>query len=191
MRRRRLRNFVVRFRLNGMNDIGELDRILNEENRNIIGDKIVVAVFGIELCCKSPHIAGSIGRTARADYSGETYEDRRLHGRVLQKFGHRVLRNRFIGLKVPVYAKSTRMNDTLRNALMIEVGHFLAKMEILHQGRSPPARLKRIIGVGYANSLIGRKRLRFVIHAIIVQLLLLLRFILLLLIHGLFPLNYD
>lgn len=41
------RNFVVRLGLVGMDDVGELDRVLNEENRDVVTDNIPVALIGI------------------------------------------------------------------------------------------------------------------------------------------------
>ena len=64
MRRRSLRNFVVRLRLHGMDQIREFDRVLDEENRNIVSDQIPIALLGIHLNCKPANIARRIGRTA-------------------------------------------------------------------------------------------------------------------------------
>ena len=61
MRGCRLRNFVVRFRLNGVDEIGKLDRILNEEDRHVVTNQIVVPFLRIKLDGKAPHVAGEIG----------------------------------------------------------------------------------------------------------------------------------
>ena len=44
----RLRNFVVRFGFDRMNQIGKFDRVLNKKDRNIIADEIVIAFFGVK-----------------------------------------------------------------------------------------------------------------------------------------------
>ena len=49
MRRRRLRNFIMGFRLDRMDEIGKLHRVLDEEHGNVVADQIVVAFLGIKL----------------------------------------------------------------------------------------------------------------------------------------------
>jgi hypothetical protein len=40
VRSRRLRDLIVAARLHGMNQVGEFDRILNEENGNVVANDI-------------------------------------------------------------------------------------------------------------------------------------------------------
>jgi hypothetical protein len=67
MSRLRLRHFVVRLWLSGMNNIWELYSILNEKDGNVVSDKIPVSFLSVELCCESTHITDGIGRTAGAE----------------------------------------------------------------------------------------------------------------------------
>ena len=63
MRRLRLRKGAVWLGLHGMNDVGKLDRVLNEENGNVVADEIPVALFRIQLDGEPAHIAREIERT--------------------------------------------------------------------------------------------------------------------------------
>jgi hypothetical protein len=55
-----LGNFVVRLRLAGMNHINEFDGILDEEDWNVVADKIPISLIGIELESKPSDIANGI-----------------------------------------------------------------------------------------------------------------------------------
>ncbi len=66
MGRSRLRHFVMRFGLDRVDQVGELDRVLNKEHRHVVSDKIEDAFVGVELDGKSAHVAGEVGRATRA-----------------------------------------------------------------------------------------------------------------------------
>jgi len=55
-----LRYFIVRLGFDGMDDVGELDSILNEENRNIVGYKVPISFVGVKLHGKAANISNSI-----------------------------------------------------------------------------------------------------------------------------------
>ncbi len=56
----RLRNLVVRFGFDGVDQIWKFYRVLNEKDRNVVADKIVIALVGIEFDGESSHVAGQI-----------------------------------------------------------------------------------------------------------------------------------
>ncbi len=43
-----LRHFVVGFRLDGMDEIGEFNGVLNEKDGRVVADQVEVAFLGIE-----------------------------------------------------------------------------------------------------------------------------------------------
>jgi hypothetical protein len=49
-----------------MNEVGELHRVLDEENRNIVADQIEIALPGIEFGGETTHIARQVARTRAA-----------------------------------------------------------------------------------------------------------------------------
>ena len=60
MRRLRLREIPVRLLLCGVNQIGELDRILNKKDRDIVPDDVPITLLRVELHGETAHIPGEI-----------------------------------------------------------------------------------------------------------------------------------
>jgi hypothetical protein len=56
-----LRKRPVGLLLGGMDQVGELDGILNEEHRNIVADKIPVAFLRVELDREATHVTRKVG----------------------------------------------------------------------------------------------------------------------------------
>ena len=54
----RLRKAPVGLLLGRVNEIGKLDGVLNEKDRDVVADDVPVALLGIELDCEAAHIAG-------------------------------------------------------------------------------------------------------------------------------------
>ena len=57
VRRLRLRKSAVGFGLDGVDDIGKLDGVLNEEHRDVVADEVPVTLFGIDLDGKAANVA--------------------------------------------------------------------------------------------------------------------------------------
>jgi hypothetical protein len=68
-----------------MNQVGELDRVLDEEDRDVVADQIPVALVGVELHRKAAHIAREVGGAPGARHRGEADKDGRLLRRILQE----------------------------------------------------------------------------------------------------------
>lgn len=56
----RLRDLPVRVRLAGVDDVGELDRVLDEEDRNVVPDQVEDAFLGVELRREPPRVAHGV-----------------------------------------------------------------------------------------------------------------------------------
>ena len=89
----------VGLRLHGMNDVGKLDRILDEEDRDVVADDVPVAFLGIELDGKAAHVAGKVERAFRSGDRREADEGGRLLAGALEDVGARVFGQRFVGLE--------------------------------------------------------------------------------------------
>ena len=59
-------------------EVGELDRVLDEEDRGVVADEVVVPVLGVELHGKSARVAPGVRAALFACDSGES--DKRLGG---------------------------------------------------------------------------------------------------------------
>ena len=152
-----LRDFTVRLRFDGVDEVGKLDGILDEEHRDVIADKVVIPFFSIELHGKAAHVTRQITGAAGADDGGEAHEDRRLSRWVLEKPGLRVWRQRFVDLEITMSCGAPRVNDTFGNAFVIEMGHLLAKMEVFDERRASFSRFERILVVVDTQALIRRQ----------------------------------
>jgi hypothetical protein len=57
MRRGVLGIAAVGLHLHRVDEIGKLDRVLDEEDGNVVADEIEIALVGVELDRKAPHVA--------------------------------------------------------------------------------------------------------------------------------------
>ena len=64
--RLRLRDLPVGVRLAGVDDVGELDPVLDEEDRHVVADEVEGALVGVELRREAAGVAHRVGRAARA-----------------------------------------------------------------------------------------------------------------------------
>ena len=64
----------ARVALHGVVEVGELERIAQEEHRRVVADQIPVAFFGVELHGEAADIALGIGRAALAGDGREARE---------------------------------------------------------------------------------------------------------------------
>src|SRR5450756_2061142 len=62
----RLRKATVGFHFYGMDEVGEFNGILDEENRDVVADQVPVAFLGVKLDGKSTYITRRIYRTGAA-----------------------------------------------------------------------------------------------------------------------------
>src|SRR4029453_17209418 len=74
----RLGDLAVGVRLAGVDDVRELDRVLDEEHRDVVADQVEGALVGIELGREAAGVAGRVGRSPGAEHGGEPDEARRL-----------------------------------------------------------------------------------------------------------------
>lgn len=140
-----LRIAAVRFHLHGMDQIRELDRILNEEDRDVVADQVPVALSRVELHGEAPHVARRIYRSRAAGHSRKAGEQLCLLAHLGQDFRRRIVFQTLGQFEETMRRRAARMDDSLRNPLMVEMLDLLAKDEILQQGRAPWPGLQRIL----------------------------------------------
>src|SRR5512141_1450259 len=66
VRGRRLRKAAVGFHFYRMDEVGEFDGILDEENRDVVADQVPIAFLSVKLNRKSAHVTRGIYRTSAA-----------------------------------------------------------------------------------------------------------------------------
>ena len=122
--------------LRGVDQVGKLDRVLDEEHRDVIADQVPVALRRVELRGETAHVAGEIGRTLVAGHGGEAGEGGRLDADLVEDRGARILRNGLLQFEVAMHAIAPGMHHAFRNALVIEVKYLLARDMVRQQLRA-------------------------------------------------------
>jgi hypothetical protein len=70
----RLREAAVRRGLDRVHEVGELDRVLDEEHRDVVADQVPVALVGVELDGEPADVARQVERTLVARHGREAHE---------------------------------------------------------------------------------------------------------------------
>jgi hypothetical protein len=153
--RRRLRHLVVGLGLDRVDQVGELDRVLNEEDRDVVADEVEVAVVGVELDGEAADVAGGVGRAAEAGDRREAGEDRGPLRRVAEELGAGQRRHRRVDLEVAVGRRAPGVDHPLGDPLVIEVGDLLAEDEVLEERRPPRALGQGVVVVADRRPLVG------------------------------------
>ncbi len=142
-----LGNLTVRLRLGRVDQVGELDAILDEEDRHVIADQVPVALTGVETDGEAPDVSGCISRAPRPGDGREADEGGRVHARLAKDGRTRQVLDRLIETECPVSRRTARMHHTLRDALVIEVHDLLAQMEIIEQSGATLSDPQTVVGV--------------------------------------------
>ena len=87
VRRGRLREVAVGLGLHRMDEVGELDRVLDEEDRDVVADEVPVAFLGVELDREASDIARKVGGALVAGDRREADEGRRPLAGALEEVG--------------------------------------------------------------------------------------------------------
>jgi len=149
-----LRIAAVRLHLHRMDQVGKLDRVLDEKHRNVVADEIEIAFLGVEFHREAAHVARQVARAGAARHGGEAHEHFGLLFRVLQERRLGQPGQRLGRLKKAVRSRAARMHDTLGNALMIEMGDLLAQHKVFQQRGTARTALQRILVVRDRHTLV-------------------------------------
>ena len=147
----------VRLGFGRMDQVGKLHRVLDEEHRDVVADEVPVAFVRVELDREATHVPRGIRRAALAEDGREAHEDRRLFPDFAEQRRARELGDRLGALEEAVRRRAPRMDDALRDALVVEVGDLLAEDEVLEEGRAAKPGLQRVLIVGDRDALVGRE----------------------------------
>ncbi len=122
-----------------MVQIGEFQRIAQEEYRRVVADQIPVAFLGIELHREATNVALGIRRAAFAGHGGEAGEQFGLLADLRENFGSRVLRDVVGDGERAVSARTLGVHAPFGDDFAVEVGELLQIPDILQQLRAARA----------------------------------------------------
>ena len=142
----RLRDLAVRVRLGRVDHVGELDAVLDEEDRDVVADEVEGALVGVELRREAPGVSDGVGRAAGPQDGREADEDRGLRA-LREEAGDRHVVRGAVALEDAVRAGAAGVHDPLGDALVVEVGDLLAQVVVLEQSRPARAGLQRVVAV--------------------------------------------
>ena len=74
VRGRRLWIAAIGLHLGGVDQVGELHRVLDEEHRDVVADQVPIALARVELHRKAAHVARRVDRPGAASDRGEAHE---------------------------------------------------------------------------------------------------------------------
>ena len=135
----RLREGAIRLLLHGVDEIGEFDRILDEEHRNVVADDVPIALLSVKFDGEAAHIARHVHRPLVARHGGEADKHFRflIHG--AEHIGLGVLGQAVGQLEHAVRAIAARVDDAFGDTLVIEVENLFAQDEVFQQRRAARA----------------------------------------------------
>ena len=143
----RLREPAVRFLLGRVDQVGELDRVLDEEHRDVVADQVPVPLPGVELGREPADVAGQVGGPLVPGDGGEPDERRRAQARLAEDVGPGDVGQRLVVLEVAVRAVTAGVDHPLGDPLVVEVEDLLPEVRVLQQRRAPLARPQRVLVV--------------------------------------------
>ncbi|CVN03242.1 Uncharacterised protein [Streptococcus pneumoniae] len=110
----------VRQTLLRADEVGELHRVAQEEDRGVVADDVVVALLGVEAQCEAAHVAPGVRGAELAGHGGEAQEGLGLRAR-LEHEGLGVLRHVLGHLELAEGAGALGVRAALRDVHAVEV----------------------------------------------------------------------
>lgn len=111
----------LRVTLLGVDEVGELGRVTQEKDWSVIEDPVHVAFLGLHLDRETTRVTSSVWRTRFTTDGGETGSDWAFFANVGEDAGQTNVFERISALEDTVGASTLGVDNTLRNALSIEV----------------------------------------------------------------------
>jgi hypothetical protein len=150
----------VRVVLLRVDEVGKLDRVVQEEHRRVVTDEVVVALSGVELDGEAARIASRIRRAARAGHGAEP--DQHLGGGTdtVEQLGAGVTRHVVGDDELPGCTRAAGVHDALRDAFAVEAGQLFEQVLVLGDDRAELTRSLGVLvvddgGTGFCGELLG------------------------------------
>src|SRR5579875_1783873 len=140
-----------------MDEVRELDRVLDEEHRDVVADQVPVAFPGVELGREPADVPGEVGGPLVAGHRGEPDEDGRAQARLAEGVGPGDVGQRLVVLEVAVRPEAAGVDHPLGYPLVVEVEDLLAEVEVLDKAGAALAGPQRVLVVADRHALLGRQ----------------------------------
>src|SRR5450759_3712967 len=131
-----------------VDEVGELERVADEEDRRVVAGQVVVAVFGVELEGEPAGVADCVSGAAAASHRAEAREHFGALADLAEEARPREGRHVLGHFEVAVGARAAGMHDPLGDALAVEARQFLEQVHVLDEHRSAGPGGLRVLVVG-------------------------------------------
>ena len=122
--------------LDGVVEVGEFERIAQEEDRRVVAHQVPVALLGVELHGKTPDVPLGVGSAALAGHRGKAQEKIGLLADFGKNLGLGVAGDVVGDGKGAIGAGTLGVHAAFGDYLPVEVGKFLQIPDILQQHRA-------------------------------------------------------
>ena len=152
----------ARVALDRVVEVGELQRVAQEEHRRIVADHVPVAFLGVELDGETADVSLGIGRAALPGHGGEAGEQLGFLADLRKDLGAGVFGDVVRDGEGAVGGGTLGVHTPLRDHLAAEVGELLQEPDILQQLRAARACGHRILVVDDGRAGVGGQLLAHV-----------------------------
>jgi hypothetical protein len=142
-----------------VDEVGELQRVADEENRRVVAGEVVVAFLGVELNGEAARVAHCVRGTAPTGDCAEAHEDLSRLADLAEESRSRVGRDVLGHFEVAEGARATRVHDALGDALAVEARQFLEQVHVLDEHRTAGTGRLRVLVVRDGRPRFGRQSL--------------------------------
>lgn len=149
-----VRQVGLRVALLSVDEVRELGRVAQEENRSVVGNHVPVALLSPELDTETTRVTSKIGATALTTNGRETDGDGALLA-LLEDVGKAQVVQRLGSPVETVGTTALSVNDTLGNALAVEVREQINQVEILKEQGTVLAHTLGLVWVRHGNAIAG------------------------------------
>ena len=137
-------------------EVRELHRVADEEDRGVVADEVVVALGRVELQREAARVAPGVGGALLAGDGGEARQHLGLHAG-LEERGLGVLRDVLGGLELTERTRALGVHVALRHALAVEVRHLVQEVDVVQQDRAVGADRQRVAVAGRGGAGVRRR----------------------------------
>ena len=141
--------------LDGVVEVGELERIAQEEDRRVVAHQVPVALLGVELHGKAADVTLGVGRAALAGHGGKADEEIGLLSHLGEDLGLGIAGDVVGDGEGAVGAGTLGVHAALGDHLPVEVGEFLQEPDILQQHRAARSGGHDVLVVGDGSAGVG------------------------------------
>ena len=141
-----------RVALLGVDEVGKLDRILDEEHRRVVADQVPVAVFGVEAQREAARVTLGVGAAFFTPHGRDAHEGFGLLACGVEQLRGGVFRDVVRDGEGAVSARALGVHHALGNALAVEVLQFLDQVKVLQQQQTAWPGAERVLVVDDRNA---------------------------------------